>query len=335
MANRDIVAIGTSAGGVEALTSIAKALPENFPATLLVTIHLPLWPRSSLDQILTQIGPLKAHFALDGEPARKGNIYIAPPGYHLLLDGDKLTLGTGPRENSARPAIDPMMRSVAVCCGHRAVGVVLTGTLGDGASGLWALGQCNGITVVQDPHDAAFPDMPLNALNRVSPDSIVRLEDMPRVLESLVQQPASDPVKPPELVRYELEIARNGKPTMKAMDDHGKRSVLSCPDCGGVMWEVQDGDITRYRCHVGHAYTEEMMGLAVDENLTRALTSALRGFDERIALLEKMERDAQRRGHNQLAENWHDKAREYREEARIIRDALHRLDMVEAQGEAP
>src|SRR5262249_43519991 len=137
MANRDIVAVGTSAGGFEALRFLAKEFPQNFPASILVTIHLSLQFRSPLDQLLTQAGPLPAAFANEGETIKKGRIYIAPPGRHMLVDGELLSLGTGPRENNARPAIDPMLRSAAVCCGSRAIGVVLTGTLGDGASGLW------------------------------------------------------------------------------------------------------------------------------------------------------------------------------------------------------
>ena len=140
MANRDVMAIGTSAGGVPALKFLAKSFRPDFPAAILVTIHLSIQHRSSLDAILSSAGPLPASFGENGEPAKKGHIYLAPPGSHLLLDGgDRLLLGGGPYENNVRPAIDPMLRSAAVCCACRSVGVVLTGTMGDGASGLWAL----------------------------------------------------------------------------------------------------------------------------------------------------------------------------------------------------
>jgi two-component system, chemotaxis family, protein-glutamate methylesterase/glutaminase len=135
MANRDILAIGTSAGGVEALLFLAEKLPSDFPASVLLTIHLPSHSRSALDDLLSSRGPLPARFARDGESLRKSRIYIAPPDRHLLVDGDRLSLGEGPRENNARPAIDPMLRSAAVCCGSRAVGAVLTGTLGTAPPG--------------------------------------------------------------------------------------------------------------------------------------------------------------------------------------------------------
>jgi two-component system, chemotaxis family, protein-glutamate methylesterase/glutaminase len=238
MANRDVLAIGTSAGGVEALSFLARTFPPDFPAAILVTIHLPTQFRSPLAEILSRVGPLPAAFANNGQAIEKARIYIAPPGSHLIVDGDQLLLGVGPRENHARPAIDPMLRSTAVCCAHRAVGVVLTGTLGDGACGLWTLGHLGGITVVQDPRDAAFPQMPLTAVNRAQPDHVVALADLPRLLENAVHQPAGEPLPVPEGIKYEVEIARSGRASMDGMDRIGRRSVLSCPDRSGVMWEM-------------------------------------------------------------------------------------------------
>jgi two-component system, chemotaxis family, protein-glutamate methylesterase/glutaminase len=331
MGNRDILAIGTSAGGVEALSFLAKSFRADFPAAVLVTVHLPTQFRSSLDEILTRAGSLPAVFANNGEAIKKARIYIAPPGSHLIVDGDQLLLGVGPRENHARPAIDPMLRSTALCCAHRAVGVVLTGTLGDGASGLWTLGHLGGMTVVQDPRDAAFPEMPLTALKRARPDHIAPLEKLPTLLESLVHQPTGEPRPVPETVRYEVEIARSGRESMDDMDRIGRRSVLSCPDCGGVMWEIDD---PRYRCHVGHAYTDELMHLAVDEGVRRALASALRALDERAALVSKLKAQAVATGHNQLAESWARRHRQFDREADIIEEAIRRLDRMVANYKA-
>jgi len=241
MANRDILAIGTSAGGVEALLFLTGNLQRDLPASVLLTIHLPSHARSSLDDLLSSRSDLPARFAQDGETLRKSRIYIAPPDRHLIVDGDRLSLGEGPRENNARPAIDPMLRSGAVCCAGRAIGVVLTGTLSDGASGLWAIQQAGGMTVVQDPNDAAYPEMPLTALNRVKPDHVVRLKDMPGLLTNLVHEPAGEAKTLPRSVQFEVEIARTGRSAMDEMDALGRRSVLACPDCGGVMWEIDEG----------------------------------------------------------------------------------------------
>src|SRR5262249_53516132 len=202
MANRDVLVIGASAGGVEALIFLARNLPHDLPAAVLVTLHLPPQGGSVLDELLSRAGPLPAVFSAEHDPLRQGVIYNTSSDRHLILEGDFFTLGHGPRENNSRPAIDPMMRSAALCCGSRAVGVVLTGTLSDGASGLWAIDQCGGITVVQDPDDADFPDMPTNALNRVRPDHVVKLSEMPGLLKSLVVQPAGEPMPVPPSVGF-------------------------------------------------------------------------------------------------------------------------------------
>ena len=290
MANRDIVAIGTSAGGVEALLFLATRFAPDFPATILITIHLATEAPSSLDQILSQAGPLPAAFAAGGQTLRAGYIFIAPPGRHLLVESDRLVLGSGPHENNARPAIDPMLRSAAVCCGPRTIGVVLTGTLGDGASGLRAVTQCGGISVVQDPEDAAFSEMPLMALNRSMPHHVSHLAEMPSLLDKLVRQPPREPMPVAESLKLEVEVAKGARASMKDLDSIGRRSVLTCPECKGVMWEIDDESGFHYRCHVGHAYSAQTTNLALDDNLRRALGSALRVLEERVALTEKLRR---------------------------------------------
>jgi two-component system, chemotaxis family, protein-glutamate methylesterase/glutaminase len=218
MANRDVLAIGTSAGGFDALRLIAAEFSRDFPASVLVTIHLSSQFRSALDAILTQSGPLPASFATDGETLQKGRIYIAPADRHLIVEREQLRLGSGPRENNSRPSLDLMFRSVALCCGSRAVGAVLTGTLGDGAAGLSALKQAGGITVVQDPGDAAFAEMPTTALIRSKPDHVVSLASMPALFEKLVRQPAGQAVPATSNLEYEVNIESGGRGSMSEMD---------------------------------------------------------------------------------------------------------------------
>jgi two-component system chemotaxis response regulator CheB len=190
VASRDILTIGTSAGGFEALRFLASAFPHDFPASVLVVIHLSGRFCSTLDAILTEAGPLPASFAVDGERFERSHIYLAPAERHLLVENEQLHLWWGPREHHARPAVDLLFRSAALCCGPRAIGAVLTGTMGDGAAGLSTLKQCGGITVVQDPIDAAFQEMPATALSRSKPDYIVGLAGMPALFDRLVRQPA-------------------------------------------------------------------------------------------------------------------------------------------------
>jgi len=331
MAHRDILAIGTSAGGFEALRFLAGQFPQNFPASVLVVIHLSSQFRSALDAVLTQAGRLPASFAEDGEKLKRSHIYIAPPERHLLVESERLRLGSGPRENNARPALDPLFRSAAFCCAPRAIGAVLTGTLGDGAAGLSALKQCGGITVVQDPSDAAFPEMPTTALASSKPDHVVDLAGMPALFDKLVRQPAGQPTPIPEGLAYEVNIASGGHTNMSEMDRIGRRSVLACPDCHGVMWEIDEGELVRYRCHVGHAYSAELMSLALDENLTRALSSALRALDERIAIAKKLQKQASDAGRTRIAESWARKACEFEEEAKVIRHSVRRTDEIAAR----
>ena len=330
MPNRDIIALGTSAGGVKALQFLLGKLPAKFDAALLVTIHLAENYVSGFDQILARSGPLPARFARERQTVERGCIYVAPPKCHLLLAGDYLELGYGPRENNARPAIDPMFRSVALCCGSRSIGIVLTGMLGDGAAGLLALKQCGALTVAQEPSDAAFPEMPAAAVRRARPDHVVALAEMPALLKKLVQQPAGDPFPIPERLRFEVDIARNGHFKMSDMDRIGRRSALACPDCHGVMWEIEEGDIVRYRCHVGHAYTADAMAYALDENLTRALATALRALDERIAITEKLRDKAIDSHHKTSAEWWQRRRDETQREADIIRDSIRRMERMAA-----
>lgn len=328
MANHDILAIGTSAGGVEALLFLAKNLPREFPAAILVTIHLSRHSQSCLDDILNRIGRFPARFVESGDPLKKGQFHLAPPDRHLLVINEHIVLGYGSRENNSRPAIDPMLRSVAACCGSRTVGVVLTGTLNDGASGLWAVDQCGGVTVVQDPSDAAFPDMPMNALNRLTPDHVVTLAAMPRLLASLASQPAGASMPVPESIRFEVELAKGRPSSIDDMDRLGRRSPLACPDCHGVMWEIDEGDLVRFRCHVGHTYTAELMSMALDESLRRGLASALRALEERRGLARKLEKQAERNDQSMLAASWSARAEEFQEELEVIRNAIRRLDNI-------
>jgi two-component system, chemotaxis family, protein-glutamate methylesterase/glutaminase len=173
--------------------------------------HRPAEPCGlGLDEVFSLAGHLRAGFARDGEVLQQARIYVAPPNRHLLLCGDRVALGADARENNVRPAIDSMLRSAAVCGGFRAIGVVLTGALGHGESGLWTLRQPGGITVVQDPKDAAFAEMPLTALNRAKPDHVVGLADMPALLDNLVLQPAGQPRPIPRSIKREMQIARRG-----------------------------------------------------------------------------------------------------------------------------
>jgi two-component system chemotaxis response regulator CheB len=229
-------------------------------------------------------------------------------------------LGVGPRENHARPAIDPLFRSAAACCGPRTIGVVLTGRLKDGSSGLRAIQRCGGLTVVQDPLDAAVPEMPRHALERVEADHVVPLEAMPRLLAQLVETPEGVAAEVADDIRLETAIALNGRSSMAVMEQLGSRSLLTCPDCHGVLW--QTGTLTRFRCHVGHAYTSETLDVALKDDIGRALDTALRTIDERASLLRDMERQAREHQREALAKRWAERAIALEADAKVLRRAI-------------
>lgn len=308
MNNRGVLAIGTSAGGVAALRYLAQRLPPDFPAAILVTLHLATDFKSSLDELIDRAGPLPAKFASDGEPAAPGTIYLAPPDRHLLIDQDLLWLGRGPRENNSRPAIDPMLRSLAACCGSRAVGVVLTGTLGDGASGLWTVGRCGGRTVVQDPDDAAFGQMPLNAIRSVQPDHVAPLADLPALLSRLVHEPAGTSKPAPPTLAMELMIARGDHMAVEEMERVGRRAVFAGPGCHAVSF-------------------------APGDDLRRAMATALRALEERVALARTLQYDADARRQPHAASEWERRVNEFQQEFSVIEGAIQRMDEIAALGE--
>lgn len=290
---------------------------------MFIVVHLGSSGRSVLADLLDRSSTLPAKFAEDGEIPERGRIYLAPPDRHLLIIGERLRLGNGPHENRTRPAIDPLFRSAALCCGPRSIGIVLTGYLNDGASGLHAIKRCGGIAVVQDPADAAVPDMPQNALRLVAADHVVPLAAIPELVCRLVREHAGPPVEPaPEDIRIEVAIAAGGETSIDRAEQLGARSVYSCPECNGALWQIQDGEIERYRCHVGHAHTLESLAEGLQGELGRALTTALRVLQERQAVLRRLAEQARTRKHRSVARTWDERAKAVDAEIEALRKAL-------------
>jgi len=330
MSHHDIVAIGASAGGLAALKRLVAGLPAGLDAAVLVVQHMKSDLQSDLPAILERWGPLPAGFAEDGGPAAPGRIHVAPPDRHLLLQDGTLRLNRAASENSARPSIDTLFRSVAVCCGSRSIGVVLTGYLDDGSAGLRALRRCGGLTVVQDPDDAEYPDMPRNALETTEVDHVAVLDALPALLARLVATPAGPPQPVPPEIQLEAAIMAKGyEDDMATLDRLGDRSVFTCPDCGGTMWELQDGDTLRYRCHIGHAYSTASFGHAMSGGVVQAMETALRTLEERGRMLHRLNKQAVRQGHSKAAKLWSERADVFGRQADAIRAALLQIQAAE------
>jgi two-component system, chemotaxis family, protein-glutamate methylesterase/glutaminase len=318
-ATHDSVVIGASAGGVEALQRLMRDLPADLPAAVFVVLHV--GDTSYLPALLDRAGPLPAAPAMSGEPIERGHVYVAAPGRHLLLHDDHILLRRGPRENLARPAIDPLFRSAACSFGTRTIGVVLTGALNDGTAGLRAIKRCGGIAVVQDPNDAAVPDMPRNAQKHVDVDHCVPLAAMGKLLARLTATPAGGTPEIPMDIRLEAAIAAQELSSMSIEDTLGTPSRFTCPECHGALWEIADGDMRRYRCHTGHAFTADAMLAAQDVEGEQLLWLLMRSHHERAALARHMAEDERARN-GALAAQLQQRARDHDDDAELIREII-------------
>lgn len=282
MTTRDTIVLGASAGGVDALTAIAAAFPERLPAAVFVVLHVGAHP-SILPEILQGAGRLPAHHARNGERIANGNIYVAPSDLHMVIEDDVIRTIRGPKQNFARPSIDPLFRSAAVQRGARVIGAILTGHLDDGTAGLAAVRACGGISMVQDPAHAHAPDMPRNAMQGTTPDYVLPIDKLASTIAALAGSavPNSPAVHAEILAENDVMLKSSSIEDMTAL---GAPTGLTCPECGGALWRIDQPPPTRYRCHTGHAFGSETLGAAGDHVIDRALWQALRALHEKKAL---------------------------------------------------
>ncbi len=325
MANRDIIVIGASSGGFTALRELVGGLPEDLAASIFIVWHMPPDVRGLLPQVLERDGKLPAANAVDGEEIKPGRIYVAQPDHHLLLEKGRVRVTRGPKENRFRPAVDPLFRSAAHSYGSRVIGVILSGALDDGTSGLWTVKYLGGVAVAQDPDDAEMPSMPENAIRDVEVDHVVAVREMADLLVRLT----SEQVETSEVVMEdedqlsaEIKIAGEDNAFKSKIMEIGKLTPYACPDCHGVLFELKDGERPRYRCHTGHAFSSDSLLATVTENIEQGLWSAIRGIEESIMLLNHMGEHFSEVKQTSLAMLYFEKAREAEQRVHIIRHAV-------------
>ncbi len=314
-----VVVIGGSAGGIEPLAQVVAGLPESFPAAVLVVVHLPPDSHSYLPEILSHAGPLTASAARDAERLEGGRVYVGPPGFHMLVQDGRVRLSRGPRENGYRPSIDALFRSAARWHGPNVTGVLLSGALSDGVNGLAEIKRQGGTAIVQDPSDALFASMPAGAIERVDVDFSRPAAEIGALLRSLFGERAEDTttdgvVTPSQRVKDPMEDVEAGIP-----------SVFACPDCGGVLWEVQEGEIVRYRCRIGHKYSVDGLDERQQIHLEDALWSALRALDENAELSARLAERSKRRGLTAAARRLEARAEASRAQSELVRAAIERF----------
>lgn len=334
-----VVAVGASAGGVEALSSFVGSLPAELAASVLVVLHISARTPSLLPQVLARAGPLPAAHAEDGEALVAGHIYIAPPDFHLRVVDGRLRLDGGPQENGVRPAIDPLFRSLATAYGRRTVGVVLSGMLDDGTAGLAALRRAGGTCYVQDPGEASFPSMPESAARVVEVQAVATAAELGKLVDKrvaeIVEERTLDSTPPGPMrsnaARHGVGAAGAGREQERRRQDRFEASeqcqegismALSCPECGGSLWERSQDGVLGYRCRVGHAYAPESLLSRQAEAFERALWSAVVALEERADLCERLIGRFRGSDLQRLAEHYQDEAIEARHQAKIVNQAI-------------
>jgi two-component system chemotaxis response regulator CheB len=321
-----VVAVGGSAGSIEALGHLFGEIPPHVDAAFVVVVHVSAATPSMLPAILERQAALPARHVVDGDVPERSTIYVAPPDYHVLLRDGQLRLSHGPKENRHRPAINPLMRSLAAALGPLGLGVVLSGALDDGAAGLFAVKETGGVTFVQSPDEARVPSMPLAAIAAAAPDGILPAREIGRKLAEILAAP------PPPVDVASGEGSGSIDSVEVGSTEHaqqGEPSAYTCPDCGGTLWESGAGGTLVLRCRVGHAYSEGSYLSAHAENLENALWGALRALEERISFTHRLADRMRGAGNERSATIYVRRADEMMRQARLLRDTLeqHSFDL--------
>ena len=305
-----IVVIGASAGGMGALEELASQLHGQMNAAFFVVMHLSQKGIGNfLVQRLQKVTTLPCRLAEDGAPIEKGCLYVAEPETHLLVTKEGIKLGYGPKENRWRPSIDVLFRSAAATFNGRTIGIVLTGYLNDGTAGMLAIRKSGGTCIVQDPNEAEYPDMPISVLNHLKVDYCVGLGQMGAVLEEAMQTKKED-VEVPAEVMAEAAIAEKVAVGIEHVNPLGNRSFYSCPDCGGALFDLDQGQFKHFRCHTGHSYTQQDLLIKQQEQFESTLWVAMRYLEERKTLLRAMEEQNTRKGFQRSAADYREKVKE-------------------------
>jgi two-component system chemotaxis response regulator CheB len=318
---KDIIVIGTSAGGIEALRVLVGALPADVGAPIFIVLHTSADAPGILADILDRFGRLPAKMATDRERIRPGTIYVAPPDRHLLVEPNLVRVTRGPKENRFRPAVDPLFRSAAQTYGPRVVGVILTGYLDDGTAGLWTVKQLGGTAIVQDPADALVPFMPQNALHHVKVDYCLPLEEIAPLLVRLTTEAAEEEgaYQVPKEVEIEVNIAKEQKALDAGVLQLGEPSSYACPECHGVLLQMKEGTLFRFRCHTGHAYSVESLLSDLTEKMDDALWNSIRAFEEGELFMRHMAEHAGQGENSQSAEAFLKRADDAKRRAGLMR----------------
>jgi two-component system chemotaxis response regulator CheB len=334
MSKIELVVIGASAGGLDGLMSIVTALPPSLKATVLIVMHTNSRGTTYLPDILGRVSPLPVKLVADGQKVGRGQILVAPPDFHVLVNRRGLSLTRGPRENGFRPAIDPLFRSASRVYQTRTMGVILSGALDDGAYGMKVIKEHGGMTVVQDPEEAQIPSMPLSVLSSITVDHVLKASEIARVIAQSAEGRRSSKAGV-MAERKEPEPQNPGTVTQvdEMNETYGPPTGLTCPDCGGSLWDASQGALVRFRCHVGHQFSQDALDSSQHDIVENALWSAVRALEEHAAMKQRMAERAHGAGLEMVREGFVAGAKDSHRQAQAIRELLFSRRVVEP-GEA-
>ncbi len=330
-----VIVIGASAGGLDPVREVVSQLPRDFPTPVFVAMHIPAYAPSPLPEILSRAGSLPALHPEDHSKTEAGHIYVAPPDHHLLIDDGFVAVKRGPKENGFRPSIDALFRSAAYSYGPGAVGVVLSGSLNDGTSGLWSIKRLGGTAIIQEPNGAQYPSMPRSVLEYVEPDYQASPSAIGSLLLQLAQhepsQAAASQQNAEEDIRrmaIESQIAAGIPLPEKTVLDLGELTPFTCPECLGTLVRITEGKLQRFRCHTGHGFTADALLEGMTELNTERLWQATRGYQEGTMLLEHMAQHFQEHGDEATARTFLAKSREFNRQALQLHDIILRQEQL-------
>ena len=326
MARLRLVVIGASAGGVEPLRQVISALPADLPAAVLVVLHVAPYQASSLPQILARVGKLPAVHPRDGAKLQAGRIYVAPPDHHMLVEDNHVAVTKGPKENRFRPSIDALFRSAAYTAGPSTIGVILSGALDDGTSGLWSVKRMGGVAIVQRPTEAQMDSMPLSALQQVKVDHEVAAGEIGPLLVKLLKAPTRRRPRVPKALErrlgIEVAIAAKNEAFQKGVLGLGELTSFTCPECHGALARIPELKMARYRCHTGHAYTDSSLLEGVMEATGELLYQVVRSYEEAVLLLRDMATHLKAGGDAERAKPFEQKAKDLQSRSEALHKAM-------------
>jgi two-component system chemotaxis response regulator CheB len=325
--HKDIIVIGASAGGIDALRVLLGGLAGDFPAGVLIVVHTSPNSPGALGEVLQRATSLEVVSVSYSDEIRRGVVYVSMPDRHLVVEPGIVRTTSGPRENRFRPAIDPLFRSAARSYGERVIGVVLTGYLDDGTAGLWSIKERGGTAVVQDPDDAVADSMPRSALNHVDVDHCVPLDAMaPLLIELTSERAGVEPMEVPQAMKIENDIANERWALEAGVLTLGDPSNYACPECHGVLLQIREADRVRFRCHTGHAYSADSLVAEMMERSEEAVWNVLRALEEGVVLMQNLAAGARDKGEYAVAQRLLDEADEAQARAEAVRRALPRSE---------